>query len=151
DQDPEAGSRPELAYYSHVEIESLATGGWGYNHFPLFAGYFQTLGHPMLSMTGIFHTSWGDFGSIKPQAALDYECARAVAAGAACSIGDHLHPRGALEKPLYERIGSTYSRIEALEPWCREAEPVAEIGILLAETGPRRAMTGREEDEGAVR
>jgi hypothetical protein len=151
DQDPEAGSRPELSYYSHVEIESLATGGWGYNHFPLFAGYFQTLGLPLLSMTGIFHTHWGDFGSVKPAAALDYECARTVAAGAACSIGDHLHPRGKLEKAVYDRIGATYSRIEALEPWCREAEPVAEIGILLAETGPRGFTSGRESDEGALR
>jgi Hypothetical glycosyl hydrolase 6/Beta-galactosidase trimerisation domain len=151
DQDPAAGSRPELSYYSHVEIESLATGGWGYNHFPLFAGYFQTLGLPLLSMTGIFHTSWGDFGSVKPAAALDYECARAIAAGASCSIGDHLHPRGVLERAAYERIGETYGRIEALEPWCIGAEPVAEIGILLAETGPRGFMTGREIDEGAVR
>ncbi|MFL5758585.1 MAG: beta-galactosidase trimerization domain-containing protein [Thermomicrobiales bacterium] len=151
DQEPDAGSRPELSSYSHIEIESLATGGWGYNHFPLFAGYFQNLGLPLLGQTGIFHTAWGDFGSIKPAAALDYECARALAAGAACGIGDHLHPRGTLDKAIYERIGSAYGRVESLEPWCIGAAPVAEIGIILAETGPRGAMTGREIDEGALR
>jgi hypothetical protein len=151
DQDPQAGSRPELAHYSHVEIESLATGGWGYNHFPLFAGYFQTLGLPLLGQTGIFHSSWGDFGGLKPGAALDYECARAVAFGAACGIGDHLHPRGRLDQARYDRIGATYARVEALEPWSRDAEPVAEIGVLLAVTGPRGHTFGQESDEGAMR
>jgi hypothetical protein len=151
DQDPGAGSRPELASYSHVEIESLATGGWGYNHFPLFAGYFQTLARPILGQTGIFHTAWGDFGSLKPAAALDYECARALAFGAACGIGDHLHPSGALDQATYERIGGVYGRIVDLEPWCAGAEAVPEVGVLLAETGPRGAATGREEDEGALR
>lgn len=151
DQDPAVGSRPELAWYSHVEIESLATGGWGYNHFPLFAAYFQTLGHPILGQTGIFHSSWGDFGGLKPAAALDYECARAVAFGAACGIGDHLHPSGALERARYDRIGAVYGRIEAIEPWCVGAEPVVDVGVLLAETGPRDGMTGREADEGAMR
>jgi hypothetical protein len=63
DRDPERGSRAELPYYSHVEIESLPGGHWGYNHYPLFAAYFQTLGKPLLGMTGIFHTTWGDFTS----------------------------------------------------------------------------------------
>src|SRR5205814_1313604 len=39
--DPERGVRPELPYYTHVEIESLPSGAWGYNHFPTFVRYFQ--------------------------------------------------------------------------------------------------------------
>jgi len=49
--DPAMGNRPERGYYSHWEIESLASGGWGYGHFPLYNRYFQTLGKPRLGMT----------------------------------------------------------------------------------------------------
>jgi len=151
DRDPALGSRAELPFYSHVEIESLPGGGWGYNHYPLFAAYFQGLGLPLLGMTGIFHGHWGDFGSLKTEAALGYECARMLATGTACSVGDHLHPRGALDRAAYDRLGSVFSRVEALEPWCAGAEPVTEVGVLLAETGPRFNVAGRELDEGAMR
>jgi hypothetical protein len=151
DRFPELGSRAELPWYSHIEIESLPSGEWGYNHYPLFAAYFQTLEHPLVGMTGVFHTSWGDFGAIKPQAALDYECSRMIATGAACSIGDHLHPSGVLDSTTYKRIQQTYSKIDALEPWCRDAQPVTEIGIVLAESGERFNVTGRDSDEGAMR
>jgi hypothetical protein len=151
DRDPAAGSRAELPYYTHVEIESLPGGEWGYNHYPLFASYFQTLDKPLLGMTGVFHTAWGDFGSIKTETALAYECARMLASGAACSVGDHLHPRGALDKATYERLGAVYDRVEALEPWTTNVEPVAEVGVLLAETGPRFHTIHRDVDEGAMR
>lgn len=151
DRDPALGSRAELPFYTHVEIESLPGGGWGYNHFPLFAAYFQTLPLPLLGMTGIFHTHWGDFGSLKTEAALGYECARMLAFGAACSVGDHLHPRGALDHALYDRLGAVFARVEAVEPWCVGAEPVPDVGVLLAETGPRFNVIGREIDEGAMR
>lgn len=151
DRNPDAGSRAELPYYSHIEIESLPTGAWGYNHYPLFASYFQTLDYPMLGMTGIFHTAWGDFGSLKTEAALSYECARMVASGAACSVGDQLHPRGRLDAAAYTRLGDVYGQIEALEPWVTDAVAVPEIGVLLSETGPRFHMAGRDVDEGAMR
>ena len=32
---------------THLELESLPTGGWGYDHFPLSARYAQTLGMPI--------------------------------------------------------------------------------------------------------
>ncbi len=151
DRDPRAGSRAELPSYTHIEIESLPSVQWGYNHYPLFAGYFQTLGLPLMGMTGIFHKSWADFGGLKPEAALQYECARMLATGAACSVGDQLHPRGVLDPAAYARLGAVYARVEALEPWAIGAEPVPEIGVLLAETGPRAQVTGRESDEGAMR
>lgn len=151
DRNPDAGSRAELPYYSHIEIESLPTGQWGYNHYPLFASYFQTLEYPMLGMTGIFHTAWGDFGSLKTKAALTYECARMVASGAVCSVGDQLHPRGRLDPAAYKRLGDVYEKVEALEPWASGAVPVPEIGVLLSETGPRFHAVGRDIDEGAMR
>lgn len=151
DRDPAGGLRPELASYTHVEIESLPTAAWGYNHYPLFAAHFQTLGLPLVGMTGIFHRSWGDFGSLKPEAALQYECARIVASGGACSVGDQLHPRGVLELAKYRRLGAVYGRLAALEPWLEGAEPLAEIGVLLAEAGPREEAARQASDEGALR
>jgi hypothetical protein len=150
--DPERGVRPELRYYTHVEIESLPTGGWGYNHFPLFARYFQPLEKDMVGMTARFHKSWADFGGLKNQAALDFECAAMLAAGAKCSIGDQLHPSGRLERPAYDRIGVTYRAVEAREPWCRGAIPIAEIGVMLAQGQPGVSPAdARDTDEGVLR
>ena len=151
DRNPDDGSRPELDFYSHVEIESLPGGEWGYHHYPLFAAYFQTLDRPLMGMTGIFHTAWGDFGTVKTEAALGYECARMLASGAACSVGDHLHPRGVLDPATYDRLGAVYAWVEALEPWTVDAVAVPEVGVLLAETGTRFRVVGRDLDEGAAR
>ena len=151
DREVANGSRPEIGTYTHIEVESLPTSAWGYNHYPLFAAYYQTLGKPLLGMTGIFHKSWADFGAIKPEAALLYECARMAASGAACSVGDQLAPNGSLSPAVYERLGAVYGKMEALEPWIANAEQVTEIGVLVAETGPRQTVIGREIDEGAMR
>jgi hypothetical protein len=149
--DPESGIRPEIPYYTHWEIESLASGNWGYGHFPLYNRYYQTLAKPRLGMTAAFHRSWADFGTVKSQAALDYECFRMLAGGATCSIGDQLHPRGALNAETYRRIGITYASVEAKEPWCRDAAPLSEVGLLLrteAYTGTRSA--GIDGEQGAT-
>jgi len=149
--DPEQGIRPEIPSYSHWEIESLASGGWGYGHFPLYNRYFQTLPKPRLGMTAAFHRSWADFGTVKSQAALNYECFRMLAGGAACSIGDQLHPRGTLNAETYRRIGAAYAAVEAKEPWCRGAEPLAEVGLLLrteVDSGTRSARL--ESEQGAM-
>lgn len=124
------GVRDELDYYSHIEIESLPTGGWGYTHFQQRVRYMRTLGKDMVGMTGRFHKSWGDFGGYKNQSALDFECLNFVANGAKCCVGDQLHPRGRLEPLTYQRIGKTYEKIEALEPWARGTRAAADIGVV---------------------
>ncbi|MGJ5818285.1 alpha-amylase family protein [Paludibaculum fermentans] len=124
------GVRDELDYYSHIEIESLPTGGWGYTHFQQRVRYMRTLGKDMVGMTGRFHKSWGDFGGLKNQAALDFECLNFLANGAKACVGDQLHPRGRLDKTTYARIGKTYTKVEALEPWTRGAQAVADIGVI---------------------
>ena len=130
DDSPEAGMPGEGDFYTHWEIESLPSGGWGYNHYPLFARYFQTKDKPMLGMTGRFHRSWGDFGGLKSRAALEYECFRMLATGAGCSVGDQLHPRGRLDPTTYDLIGHVYRQVESAEPWCVGAKGLAEIGVL---------------------
>jgi len=124
------GRRDIIAYNSHLELESLPTGGWGYDHFPVSARYCQNLPYDFLGMTGKFHTTWGEFGGYKHPNALKYECAAMVANGAKCSVGDQLHPSGAMDATTYAIIGAAYAEVEAKEPWCREVQSVADIGLL---------------------
>jgi hypothetical protein len=118
---------------SHLEVESLPTGGWGYMHFPISARYARTKGKDFLGMTGKFSETWGHFNSYKPLAALEYECFSSLALGGKCSIGDQLHPRGVLDAATYDLIGAVYAQIEEREPWCRGAKGVAEIAVVNAE------------------
>jgi hypothetical protein len=124
------GMRPLLKYYTQVEIESLPGGGWGYGHFAVMSRYVRNLGLDYLGMDGRFHRSWGDFGGLRNQAALDYECFRMLAQAGKCSVGDQMHPRGKLVKPVYELIGRTYRSVAEKEPWCTGARAVTEIGFL---------------------
>lgn len=125
--------RRESPDFSHFEIESLPGGGWGYLHFPIAARLARTFGLPVVGMTGKFHTSWGDFHSFKNPAALEFECFQMLALGAACSVGDQLHPRGALCPHTYALIGRVFAAVEAVEPWCRDARPLAEVALLTPE------------------
>ena len=59
------GNWDVLKHFSHLELESLPTGGWGYDHFPLSAKYCKNLPYDFLGMTGKFHTTWGEFGGYK--------------------------------------------------------------------------------------
>lgn len=120
--------------YSHWEIETLPSGGWGYLHFPIAVRYARTLGMPVLGMTGKFHTSWGDFHSFKNTAALEFEVFRMLAHGTACSIGDQLHPDGAIDADVYDLIGHVYAEVERREPWCVDATPRVDIAVLSLES-----------------
>ena len=122
-----------FAPYSHLELESLPTGGWGYDHFPSSARYAEFLGLDYVAHTGKFHTSWGEFGGFKSPQALTYECSQMVALGSKCLVGDQLHPNGAINHDTYASIAPAYGRIEKLEPFLKGAKQVSEIAILAAE------------------
>ncbi len=127
---------------THLELESLPTGGWGYDHFPLSAAYTRSVKNAeFLGMTGKFHHSWGEFGGYKHPNALIYETALSVANGAGCSIGDQMHPLSELNTATYNLIGKAYSLIEEKEPWLNDAVNVADIAVLSQEatTGNRDA------------
>ncbi|MBP5543880.1 MAG: beta-galactosidase trimerization domain-containing protein [Kiritimatiellae bacterium] len=119
-----------LDFFSHLELESLPTGGWGYDHFPLSAKYVAGLGFDYLGMTGKFHGTWGEFGGFKHPNALRHECAAMLAFGAKCSVGDQPHPDCAMDESTYRLIGEAYAEVEAKEPWCRDVRNVADIGVL---------------------
>jgi Hypothetical glycosyl hydrolase 6/Beta-galactosidase trimerisation domain len=122
--------RDIIGGFTHLELESLPGGGWGYWDFPITIRYARTLGVPCIGQTGKFHTSWGDFNSLKTKASLEFECFRSLAFGAACSVGDQLDPLGKLSEPSYKLIGGVYEQVEKKEPWCREVEPVVEMAVF---------------------
>ena len=65
-------------------------------------------------MTGRFQRSWGDFGGIKPQAALEYECFRTQALG---GVDDGRRPTsrraGALDSNALRLIGEVYAHVRS--------------------------------------
>lgn len=119
--------------YSHLEVESLPSGGWGYDHFPATGRYARMLGKEVIGMTGKFHTYWGDFHSLKNRAALEFECFNMLAQGAGCSIGDQLHPNGKLSKAAYDLIGNIYASVKVKEEYCRDSVAMTEIAVLNPE------------------
>jgi hypothetical protein len=127
------GHRAMAQWFTHLELESLPSGGWGYLHFPIAARYARTLDMPYLGMTGKFQTAWGDFHSFKNRAALEFECFHMLALNAKCCVGDQLHPRGRICPHTYELIGDVYARVAEKEPWCAGATPVVEVGVLTPE------------------
>jgi hypothetical protein len=143
-------------FYSHLELESLPTAGWGYDHFPLSARYVEQMGLPYLGMTGKFHWLWGEVGGYKKPDALIYECGAMIAQGARCSIGDHLHPTAKIDASTMAVIAPAYKWVAEREPWCEGTINHAEIGLLSLEAVTQRGLVGRSErnvipDEGAVR
>ncbi|MES2308930.1 MAG: hypothetical protein V4507_08730 [Verrucomicrobiota bacterium] len=145
------GRRDRVAFQTHLELESLPTGGWGYDHFPEGASYVANLGKSYLGMTGKFHTTWGEFGGLKHPNALRYECAAMLAFGARCSVGDQLHPEGALDQGTYEVIGSAYREVESKEKWCEGAKPVAQIAVLSSESEHPETVMNNAPDTGVTR
>jgi len=147
---PEIGR--EIDRYTHLEIEALPTGGWGYHFFPFWSRFCGRFGLPMQGMTGRFHKSWADFGGLKTVDQLRFEAGTILAGGAAVNIGDQLHPRGRLDRGAYAAIGEVFADVEKKEPWCVGARAVPEIAVLYL---PARAgeplARGAKPAEGAAR
>lgn len=152
--DASVGIRRRAQFQSHFEVESLPSGFWGYHHFPRLArltANWRINGdtQPWLSMTGRFQKQWGDFGGIKPQPALEFECFRAQALGGANSVGDQLPPRGILDSDAYALIGAVYAQCEEAEAFYEGSEPLPQVGIVCSfAPGLEQEQTDKT-DEGA--
>jgi hypothetical protein len=131
-----------------VDIESLPSDAWGYAHFPMLVNYVNKFDQELAMMNGKFHKSWGDFGSLRNRAALEYECFRAIANGAKCCVGDQLHPTGKIDQSVYHRIGEVYRQIESREEWCSISQKVSQIGVYASNRVLESDMVS---DEGVYR
>ena len=148
--DARVGVRGRTELQTHWELESLPSGFWGYQHFPRLARAFGNWGKPWLGMTGRFQKMWGDFGGLKPIAALEYECFRTQALGGANSVGDQLPPRGQLDAGAYDLIGGVYAQCEAAEPFYAGSTSLAQIGIVAPGHGDLDSAATDKSLEGAV-
>jgi hypothetical protein len=128
---PKTNLDVESKYLRHVEIESLPTGGWGYACFPYVARFVRPFNLPTLSHTARFHRSWGDFGGLKPKAALFYECALMLSQQVTAGVGDQLHPRGTFDQAVYDEIGEVYGYLESCEPWVEGGKVTSQIGVVV--------------------
>ncbi len=144
------GGRARYGSMSHMEIESLPSGFWGYYHFPRLARSTGHWGKPWIAMTGRFQTLWGDFGGLKPQPALEFECFRPQALGGGNSVGDQLPPRGRLDPAAYDLIGAVYAQVEAAEPFYAGSRPLLQIGITTSGTPGVDGDETAKSDEGAI-
>jgi hypothetical protein len=137
---------------THLELEVLPTGGWGYDYLPWAIRYARTLKRPYFTMTGRFHKSWGDFGGLRPYQSLLYDCYYSIANGGTCSVGDHMHPRGPLDTAVYATIGQAYAETRKLDPWTEGARSEAEIAVVAPMIGHyTRPRSIRDSVSGAAR
>lgn len=116
----------------YIDIESLPSEHWGYAHFPIDVNYVNKYDQEITMMNGKFHNSWGDFGSLRNRAQLEYECFRALAAGAKSCVGDQLHPSGRIDKTVYKRIGEVLNQIKAKEEWSYNSKKISQIGVYAS-------------------
>ena len=128
------GAQDNARIGSYLECECLPTNpAWGYDFLPLTSRFLRTLTkNPVFNMTGRFNT-WGDFGSLRPQSAVEYDLFFGLANGMRPNIGDHLHPRGKLFKSVFERVEKIYSKIKKYDFWYENAVNLVDIGVLLPE------------------
>ncbi len=148
--DARLACRATANHETHLEIESLPSGFWGYWHFPKSARQLGAWGKPWIGMTGRFQRMWGDFGGIKPDAALEYECFRSQALGGGNSVGDQLPPRGTLEPAAYDLIGRVYERCEAAERFYEGSASIRQIAIVVPHAAGNQHADADKAVEGAV-
>ena len=125
---------------SHIEVECLPSGGWGYDYFTAQASYARNLQKNVIYMTGRFQASWGDFGGFKTKASIENDLYDALCQGLQVSVGDHMHPAENLEKDLYDTIGNIYKKLELYEKWTDNAVYLSDIGIIRDKAAYNKAI-----------
>ena len=116
--------------YTQLEIESLPSGVWGYEHYPLVVKSLRKQSLPTVAMSARFHKSWADFGGYKNIEALEYETIRGAILSGAVSIGDQMHPRGFLDKEAYKNITQVFNKAKPLMELFSTLKPYSEIAII---------------------
>ena len=122
--------------HSHFECECLPTSHWGYDYLPLDCRYNRALAgedRQVLNMTGRFY-KWGDFGGLRPQAALEYDMFYGVAQGLRPDIGGHFHPRGDMDMAVFDRIYAVYNKLQQYDEFVLPAVNNNDIALVFDKT-----------------
>ncbi len=135
------GRHDRMDCCEQLEAESLPTGGWGYDHFPLMMSYLRRRGKNCIGMTGKFHTDWGEFGAYKYKNALKYEVSQCLALDAGFCVGDQMHPSAMMDRYTYENIGDANAYMKEREAW-RGGDFLAEAAIYSPVGGGGDERTG---------
>ncbi len=117
---------------SHMECECLPTAGWGYDCLPSLAHYLPVLARPdqgILNMTGRFY-NWGDFGGLRAEASLEFDLFYGLSFGMRPDIGGHMHPRGDMDLPVFDRIRSVYCTLRQYDEWHIDAVTDNETALV---------------------
>jgi hypothetical protein len=132
-----------------LECEDLPTASWGYEYLPVLSHYMRTLGNkPVMNMTGRFY-DWGDFGGLRPEAAIKSELLYGLANGMRPNIGGHFHPRGDPENAVLDRIEKIYKDLQTMEPWFNDAKNITEIAIVYTKSD--RNIRSQASSDGPLR
>lgn len=138
-------------FSTHIEVECLPSGHWGYDFFAPNAAYARAISDHTLYMTGRFQNDWGDFGGVKPLASLENDLWDAISNGMEYSVGDHMSPTGRLDDKVYDRVEKVFAQCAALEPWTSGAKYVADIGVIAPLTSSTFFRDGEREYTGIAR
>lgn len=115
---------------AYLECEHLPTAHGGYEVLPVLAAYMRTLTDlPVLNMNGRFYR-WGDFGGLRPEAAIKSELFYGLANGMRPNVGGHFHPRGDPENAVLDRLEKIYKELQIFEPWFDNAKNISEIAVV---------------------
>ena len=127
------GYEEQADFSTYFECVGLPTGGYGYEFLPVLSHYIRTLGDkPVINMTGRFY-DWGDFGGLRPEAAIKSELLYGLANGMRPNIGGHFHPRGDAQNAVFDRIEKIYKELQTMEPWFDNAKNLTEVAIVYPE------------------
>ncbi len=138
------GTNPNLlVYFNGIEfrrqqnlgtyLEYEALGRSIYEGLPITAHYARNFNKPVLNMIGRFHQSWADFGGICTPEVLEYYLAYGLANTMRCTVGDHFHPRGDIQKPVFRLIQQVYQKLQRFSACYPEARAVSEFVLLTPE------------------
>lgn len=120
---------------THVELECLPGGHWGYDYFWQHASYARNLQKTRIYMTGRFKGGWGDFGGYKGKVSLEHDVYDALCNNYVPSVGDHMHPAENIIPGIYKDVGDIFGKVMQYEKYTNDAEFKADIGVITWSTG----------------
>ena len=139
-------------FNTHMEVECLPSGHWGYDFFAPNVAYARTIKDHVLYMTGRFQNDWGDFGGIKPLVSMENDLWDALSNGCdGYSIGDHMSPTGKLDDKVYDCVEKVFEQLKELEPWTTGAKYLADIAVVAPLTSSTFFRAGEREYTGIAR